>query len=115
MAATLPAPWKWRPSPAPIRSPTQPKPSYKKHDWGYTVGGPVVLPGYNKNRDKTFFFWSQEWRRERTPNNFGPTNVPSDAERAGNFSDLCPDIYDPTNGSNDCPNVADPANVTIDP
>ncbi len=95
--------------------PTQPKPAYKKHDWGYTVGGPVVLPGYNKNRDKTFFFWSQEWRRERTPNNFGPTNVPSDAERAGNFSDLCPDIYDPTNGSNDCPNVADPANVTIDP
>src|SRR5713226_6269148 len=83
--------------------PTQPKPSYKKHDWGYTVGGPVILPGYNKNRDKTFFFWSQEWRRERNPNNFGPLNVPSDAQRAGDFSDLCPDIYDPTNGTADCP------------
>src|SRR5438309_2882484 len=33
--------------------PTQPIPEYKKHDWGYTVGGPVVLPGYNKGRDKT--------------------------------------------------------------
>jgi len=39
--------------------PTQPKPSYKKHDWGYTIGGPVILPGDNKNRDKTFFFWWQ--------------------------------------------------------
>src|SRR5947208_9930729 len=29
------------------------RPPYKKHDWGYTIGGPVVFPGYNKNRDKT--------------------------------------------------------------
>ena len=94
--------------------PTQHKPAYKKHDWGYTVGGPVVLPGYNKNRDKTFFFWSEEWRREIEPKTF-LHNVPSDAERNGDFSDLCPDIYDPTNGVNDCPNVANPAAVTIDP
>jgi hypothetical protein len=64
------------------------KPSYKKHDWGYTIGGPVILPGYNKNRDKTFFFWSQEWRRERSPTTF-IHNVPSDAERNGDFSGLC--------------------------
>jgi len=94
--------------------PTQHKPAYKKHDWGYTVGGPVVLPGYNKNRDKTFFFWSEEWRRELAPKTF-LHNVPSDAERNGDFSDLCPDIYDPTNGFNDCPSVANPAAVTIDP
>jgi hypothetical protein len=66
----------------------EPKPSYKKHDWSYTIGGPVILPGYNKKRDKTFFFWSQEWRREREPSNF-LHNVPSDAERAGDFSGLC--------------------------
>jgi hypothetical protein len=87
--------------------PTQHKPSYKKHDFGYTVGGPIF-------RDKTFFFWSQEWRRERNPQTF-IRNVPSDAERAGDFSDLCPDIYDPTNGLHDCPNVPNPAAVTIDP
>src|SRR5712692_1018849 len=52
---------------------TAPKPSYKKHDWGYTIGGPIW-----KNR--TFFFWSQEWRRERNPTTF-LHNVPSDAER----------------------------------
>ena len=70
---------------------TQPKPSYKKHDFGYTIGGPVIFPGYNKGRNKTFFFWSQEWRRERNPQPFHP-NVPSDAERGGDFSDLCPDV-----------------------
>ena len=39
---------------------------YKKNDYGYTLGGPVYIPGvYNKNKEKTFFFWSQEWRRDR--------------------------------------------------
>ena len=64
--------------------PTLHKPAYKKHDFGYTVGGPVF-------RDKTFFFWSQEWRRERNPKTF-TRNVPSDAERAGDFSDVLPDV-----------------------
>src|SRR6202043_329529 len=32
-------------------------------------------------------------------------NVPSDAERSGNFSDLCPGV--------DCPNVPNPAAVPI--
>jgi Carboxypeptidase regulatory-like domain/TonB-dependent Receptor Plug Domain len=69
-----------------------PVPEYKKHDFGYTVGGPVYIPGlYNKSRDKTFFFWSQEWRRERVPAATNLTQVPTTAERAGNFSDVCPD------------------------
>jgi len=94
--------------------PTLHKPAYKKHDWGYTIGGPVSFGGYNKNKDKTFFFWSEEWRREKAPTTFLHL-VPSDAERSGDFSDLCPDVYDPTNGVNDCPNVANPAAVPIDP
>jgi hypothetical protein len=66
-------------------------PPYKKNDFGYTIGGPVYIPGvYNKNKQKTFFFWSQEWRRERVPASFN-TPVPYSAERTGNFSDLCPD------------------------
>ena len=68
-----------------------PVPEYKKHDFGYTIGGPVYIPGvYNKNRDKTFFFWSQEWRRERTPAATNATIVPTTAERGGDFSDVCP-------------------------
>jgi Carboxypeptidase regulatory-like domain/TonB-dependent Receptor Plug Domain len=63
-------------------------PPYKKNDYGYTVGGPVWIPGvYNRNKDKTFFFWSEEWRKERLPNTFN-VQVPSTQERQGN--DLCP-------------------------
>jgi len=66
------------------------KPAYKKHDFGYTIGGPVYIPNhYNSNKDKTFFFWSQEWHRERNPFSFNQ-QVPSDAERGGNFTDVCP-------------------------
>ena len=87
--------------------PTQPKAPYKKHDFGYTVGGPVFIPHhYNSDRNKTFFFWSQEWRREKNPSTV-LQNVPSDAERAGDFSDICP--------GTDCPNVANPAAVPITP
>lgn len=65
-------------------------PPYKKNDFGYTLGGPVYIPGvYNKNKEKTFFFWSQEWRRERVPADFN-VPVPSTQERAGNFSGVCP-------------------------
>ena len=43
-------------------------PSYKKNDFGYTIGGPIFIPGhYNTGKDKTFFFFSEEWRRDRVP------------------------------------------------
>jgi len=79
------------------------KAPYKKHDFGYTVGGPVYIPHhYNADRKKTFFFWSQEWRREKNPNSIFQ-NVPSNAERTGNFSDLC----SPTAGLIDKKNFPD--------
>ncbi|MGB8734257.1 MAG: carboxypeptidase regulatory-like domain-containing protein [Candidatus Sulfotelmatobacter sp.] len=68
-------------------------PEYKKNDFGFTIGGPVFIPGhYNTNKQKTFFFWSEEWRRELTPASgfFSSTPVPTLAERGGNFSDQCP-------------------------
>jgi hypothetical protein len=58
-------------------------PPYKKNDYGYTVGGPIW-----KNR--TYFFWSQEWRKDRVPGQNFNQPVPSVEERAGNFSDQCP-------------------------
>ena len=85
--------------------PTEPKAPYKKHDFGYTIGGPVYIPHhYNSDRNKTFFFWSQEWRREKNPSTI-LQNVPSVAERGGDFSDLCP--------GPDCPNVPNPAAVPV--
>ena len=83
-------------------------PAYKKNNFGYTLGGPIFIPGlYNANRDKSFFFWSQEWRKESVPNNF-PFNaqVPSPAERTGDFSDLCPNQV--TGSDTDCP-LEDPS------
>jgi Carboxypeptidase regulatory-like domain len=40
--------------------------------YGYNIGGPLYIPKvYNTNRDKTFFFWNEEWRKinqGNTPN-----------------------------------------------
>ena len=83
-------------------------PPYKKNDFGFTIGGPVYIPGhYNTNKQKTFFFWSEEWRREVVPATgfFSVTTVPTLPERGGNFSDVCPaagSAVDTTNYPN-CP------------
>jgi len=67
------------------------RPEYKKHDFGYTVGGPIYIPEhYNSDKKKTFFFWSQEFRREKVPGANVQQAVPSDAERGGDFNDVCP-------------------------
>jgi hypothetical protein len=69
--------------------PAVPRPAYKRNDFGYTLGGPVYIPGhYNTGKDKTFFFWSEEWRINRNPLSIRQ-GVPSDAERGGDFTDIC--------------------------
>ena len=66
-------------------------PEYKKHDFGFTLGGPLFIPHlYTQHREKTFFFYSEEWRRETVPGTNFQRFVPSNAERTGNFSDVCP-------------------------
>ena len=55
------------------------------------IGGPVFIPGhYNRNKDKTFFFFSEEWRKESVPCQTFSTQLPSSQEQQGNFSDVCP-------------------------
>ena len=90
-------------------------PEYKKHDFGFTFGGPVLIPKlYNgKGQQKTFFFYSEEWRRETVPGQTFNQLVPSNAERAGNFSDVCPGTDCPINPAT---GTAFPGNqVPIDP
>ncbi len=80
-------------------------PPYHKNDFGYTIGGPIFIPGhYNSDRTKTFFFWSQEWRKESVPGQVFNVNVPSAAERAGNFSDLCSNPGG-LSANPDCPHI----------
>ena len=82
------------------------RPSYKKNDYGFTIGGPISIPKlYNTSRQKTFFFFSEEWRRDRVPGSTFHNQVPSTGQRSGNFSDLCPtsgSAVDKT-GFPDCP------------
>src|SRR5438132_10027711 len=35
---------------------------YSFNQWGFHLGGPVLLPGgFNADRSKLFFFWGEEW------------------------------------------------------
>ncbi len=64
-------------------------PLYRRNDFGGTIGGPVVIPHLYNGRGKTHFFFSEEARLELSPTAFRQ-GVPSLAERAGDFSDVCP-------------------------
>jgi carboxypeptidase family protein/TonB-dependent receptor-like protein len=64
------------------------KPRLDQRDIGYTIGGPVYIPKlFNRNKDKLFFFFSQEHQKRLTPP-AGPTRVtvPTALERMGDFS-----------------------------
>ncbi len=64
-----------------------PKPSYRFNTWSYNAGGPLYLPGrFNRNRDRLFFFWSQEYWPLRISRPVGQLTVPTELERAGDFS-----------------------------
>src|SRR6202453_3968762 len=55
------------------------------NNFGFTLGGPIFIPRvYNTDRKKTFFFWSEEWRKITGPSS---NNVPAPtaAELAGSF------------------------------
>jgi hypothetical protein len=62
----------------------------KRHDYGFTIGGPVVIPRVYDGHDKTFFFFSFEQNRQKVTVNSTNT-VPTLAMRNGDFSD--PSLY----------------------
>ncbi len=69
---------------------TKGAPLYRRHDLGVTIGGPLYIPNhYNVKKEKTFFFFSEEYRLEKSPYQYNQA-VPSLAERLGDFSDVCP-------------------------
>jgi hypothetical protein len=65
-----------------------PKPIYRYDNTAYTIGGPVLLPGmdFNRNRDKLFFFWSQDLLPRTDPGTLNTRNMPTALERQGDFS-----------------------------
>jgi hypothetical protein len=71
------------------------RPAQRRHDYGFTLGGPVWIPHLYKGRDKTFFFFNFEQFRE-TQQVSAPVTVPTQAYIGGNFAaaltgrNLCP-------------------------
>jgi hypothetical protein len=63
------------------------KTDYKQHEGGFTLGGPVVLPGYN-GRNKTFFFGSMGIFYSRVGSAGNLITVPTEAFKRGDFSGL---------------------------
>jgi len=63
------------------------KQKYRFDNPGFTVGGPIIIPGtgFNKDRDKLFFFYSQEWNPRKSPQR-GTARFPTELERNGDFS-----------------------------
>ena len=88
------------------------RPPLRYNDFGYTVGGPVYIPKIYNGRDKTFFFFSQEFRRVIT---YSPVTlyVPTLAERAGTFPvAVCANVVVNAAGTQSCATPAGTTQVT---
>ena len=60
---------------------------YRFFVWGYSIGGPVYIPKlFNTEKTKLFFFWSQEYTKQKPGTQSGYYNMPTAAMRAGDFS-----------------------------
>jgi hypothetical protein len=69
------------------------KGALKYKNFGFNFNGPII-----KNR--AFFFWSQEWRREKRGTTLAQQYVPTAAEKQGDFSGVLtgPVPHDPLTG-----------------
>jgi hypothetical protein len=94
------------------------RPELRYHDFGGTIGGPVVIPRLYDGRDKTFFFFSEEIRRV-----VNATGVTSYAPLPSEIGITTPGVYsfaDPvctsaTTASTTCPGTTGNTISTISP
>src|SRR6267378_7074173 len=63
-----------------LLGPTDPKQLLRRNDYGYTIGGPI-------KKDKIFFFWSEEWNKEKRAR-VRSLQIPTLAERGGDYRDM---------------------------
>jgi Carboxypeptidase regulatory-like domain/TonB-dependent Receptor Plug Domain len=67
-------------------TPVIPRAIERYNNYGFTIGGPLYIPKvYNTAKNKTFFFWSEEWRKVSSPQTTNLT-TPTAAQLAGVFS-----------------------------
>ena len=70
----------------------------KQNQFGFTLGGPIVIPHVYNGKDKTFFFGDYEGTRTRRAQT-NNTLVPTAAQRSGDFSAQSAPIYDTSQGT----------------
>jgi len=78
------------------------RPPLRYNNFGYTIGGPVYIPGvYNTKKNKTFFFFSEEFRRVIT---YGTASaiVPTSNEKQGLFAHPVCVAFSGPNGTGSC-------------
>jgi len=89
------------------------RPQQRKNDYGFSIGGPVVIPHLYNGRNKTFFFLGWEFYHDSKVISGVYQTVPTAAMRGGDFSQILTGkqlgtdplgrpilentIYDPTN------------------
>jgi hypothetical protein len=63
-------------------------PDYKFDNEAWTLGGPVLIPGtkFNSDRNKLFFFFSQDILQRTDPGSVNVRRMPTALERSGDFS-----------------------------
>ena len=84
------------------------KAKFVQNQFGASLGGPVVLPIYD-GRNRTFFFFNYEGGRRSQGQGTQFLQVPTDQERAGNFSDWPNQIFDPATTGSLPPTTDDPS------
>lgn len=72
----------------------KPKADQPFYNWGSSVGGPVVAPKIYNGRNKTFFYLTTESYRQKSPLT-DQYDLPTAAEKSGDFSQSARTIYDP--------------------
>lgn len=76
--------------------------SYKQHDFGFSIGGPVWIPRLYDGRNKTFYFVAGEWFRNRVGAASQYFSVPNAEMYQGDFGNWVDDagrklpVYDPS-------------------
>jgi hypothetical protein len=85
--------------------------TFKQNEFGFSVGGPVILPKIYNGKNKTFFYGAFQQFLYRSPaNSF--FRVPTEANYNGDLSDIPTQIYNPFSTRED---PAHPGNFLRDP
>lgn len=98
----------------------RPRQEYRYNIGNYWIAGPAILPKINRDRNKLFFFFNQEFQQQVVAYAVNEKTVPTALERQGNFSKSYNTngspltVNDPLNGKKAFPGDLIPASRLTD-